>query len=105
MKAKSLLIALLAISSIFLLNSCWTGASHNMDDGKQMEWETHEEAVKVNEESENHPMDDGSSMSWTVESMSWTEVDEESIVWEAKAPEASHEMDDGSAMEWETHQE
>ncbi len=76
-----------------------------MDDGNQMEWETHEEAVKAKEESENHPMDDGSSMSWTVESMSWTEIDEESIVWDSKAPEASHEMDDGSAMEWETHQE
>lgn len=110
MKAKTTLIALLAISTLFLLNSCWTSTdSHSMDDWTNMEGTTHDESIKNEKKSnddvlEMHSMDNGTTMSGTEESMSWIELDEENIVWDWKIEEM-HSMDDWSKMEGEAHQE
>lgn len=81
---KSILIATLISSLVFLLSSCSTQSNHGMDDGSNMEGATHEDSKNT----DNHMMDNGSAMSWATHKETETK--------------ATHGMDDGSTMKWAT---
>lgn len=88
---------ILSFTTLLILASCSSSTSndmHSMDDGTNMDWTTHEEAQKI-EEKITFPNKEKQ------ENQTWTEIDEESIVWD----QTMHSMDDGSNMAWVTHEE